>query len=247
MNDFKQRPKWDNDRTTRGGESLMALQNRSASWGRTVLVNCYGDGGNISSASALEYLNNKDRLERSKVDPLQFEGVSSDPRNKNVADWLLKYKIQRVVVGHKPCGDSPAVCNASYTGVEICCSDTSFSYFGDRSSFSTDNNGKPPRGEAVSSTEIVGKDATDNCLILRGIFQDGIKYECQFNRLYGGKYVDTSVGDSILGQELKNQFWVKASYIDDSTSAKIYHCSKGAKRNVEYKRFTRSQIEQSML
>ena len=74
----------DDDRTTRGGESLMALQNRSASWGRTVLVNCYGDGGNISSASALKILQNKDRLERSKVDPLQFEGVSSDPRNKRL-------------------------------------------------------------------------------------------------------------------------------------------------------------------
>ena len=66
-----------------------------ASWGRSVIVNCYGDGGNISSESALAYLNDEDRIKRSKGDPLAFEGVSSDPRDKEVSNWLLKYNIQR--------------------------------------------------------------------------------------------------------------------------------------------------------
>ena len=36
-----------------------------------------------------------------------FAGVCSDPRDQRVADWLLQSGIKRVVVGHKPCGDSP--------------------------------------------------------------------------------------------------------------------------------------------
>ena len=150
--DYKRRPLWDKARESRGGESLMALQNRSASWGRTVVVNCYGDGGNISSAAAMEYLNNEERRQRSKIDPLAFEGVSSDPRNQIVADWLLKYGIQRVVVGHKPCGDSPAVCSALYTGVEFCCADTSYS----------DTNSVDNRGSAVACAEISGFSPFDN-------------------------------------------------------------------------------------
>ena len=182
----------------------MALQNRSASWGRTVVVNCYGDGGNISSAAAMEYLNNEERRERSKIDPLAFEGVSSDPRNQIVADWLLKYGIQRVVVGHKPCGDSPAVCSALYTGVEFCCADTSYS----------DTNSVDNRGSAVACTEISGFSPFDNSLILRGILRDGTKYESMHNRLHSGTRIDDSVGDSLLGRELKNGMWVKASLQD---------------------------------
>ena len=246
--DFKRRPNWDQARSTRGGESLMALQNRSASWGRSVIVNCYGDGGNISSESALAYLNDEDRIKRSKGDPLAFEGVSSDPRDKEVSNWLLKYNIQRVLVGHKPCGDSPAVCNSSYTGVEICCSDTSFSYFGNRESFSNTadvKQGTPPRGCAVSSTEVVGNSKTDNRLILHGRFQDGVEYKCEFNRLYDKNCTDKSIGDSLLGKEIKDGWWVKASY--DTKNGTIYHCSTGNGRNVKYKRCTRKEIEQSML
>ena len=38
--------------TSRGGEGLMALQNRTAMWGRTVVSNCYSDGGVISTPRA---------------------------------------------------------------------------------------------------------------------------------------------------------------------------------------------------
>ena len=34
LNDFEQRPNWNASRTSRGGESLMALQNRDAMYGR---------------------------------------------------------------------------------------------------------------------------------------------------------------------------------------------------------------------
>ena len=238
--DYKRRPLWDKARESRGGESLMALQNRSASWGRTVVVNCYGDGGNISSAAAIEYLNDEERRQRSKIDPLAFEGVSSDPRNQIVADWLLKYGIQRVVVGHKPCGDSPAVCSALYTGVEFCCADTSYS----------DTNSVDNRGSAVACTEISGFSPFDNSLILRGILRDGTKYESMHNRLHSGTRIDDSVGDSLLGRELKNRMWVKASYkiSGNGDDGLMYHCSKGERRNVMYRRISKAEImKNSML
>ena len=52
MADHAARPTWDETRQTRGGESLMALQNRCAMWGRTIVSNCYADGGNITSPQA---------------------------------------------------------------------------------------------------------------------------------------------------------------------------------------------------
>ena len=238
--DYKRRPLWDKARESRGGESLMALQNRSASWGRTVVVNCYGDGGNISSAAAIEYLNDEERRQRSKIDPLAFEGVSSDPRNQIVADWLLKYGIQRVVVGHKPCGDSPAVCSALYTGVEFCCADTSYS----------DTNSVDNRGSAVACAEISGFSPVDNFLVLRGILRDGTKYESMHNRLHSGTRIDDSVGDSLLGRELKNRMWVKASYkiSGNGDDGLMYHCSKGERRNVMYRRISKAEImKNSML
>jgi hypothetical protein len=47
---------------------------------------------------------------------LLYEKHTSDPRDVVVAQWLLAAGIRRVCVGHKPSGDSPAVCSASYTG-----------------------------------------------------------------------------------------------------------------------------------
>ena len=45
--------------------------------------------------------------------------VCSDPRDATVARWLRRSGVRRVIVGHKPCGDCPAVCSARYTGVEV--------------------------------------------------------------------------------------------------------------------------------
>ena len=54
LDDHWKRPLWDADRVSRGGEALMALQNRSAMWGRSIISNCYGDGGCIITKSALK-------------------------------------------------------------------------------------------------------------------------------------------------------------------------------------------------
>ena len=59
-------------------------------------------------------------VRRSKIDPLAFEGVSSDPRNQIVADWLLKYGIQRLSLVTNQ-GDSPAVCGTIHRGRILLC------------------------------------------------------------------------------------------------------------------------------
>lgn len=52
LDDFAARPGWDAGRSTRGGESLMALQNREAMFGRTVVSACFSDGGCIATQDA---------------------------------------------------------------------------------------------------------------------------------------------------------------------------------------------------
>jgi len=149
LDDFRKRPYWNKERTSRGGEALMALQNRSAMWGRSIISNCYGDGGCITTAHAAEL--RKKQVPAIITDPLVFENISSDPLDPVVSNWLLKSGIQRVIVGHKPTGDSPAVLSSDYTGgVEIVSADTSFS----------DTSYADNRGQAVSVVEVVG--ATEN-------------------------------------------------------------------------------------
>ncbi|OEU12018.1 hypothetical protein FRACYDRAFT_147895, partial [Fragilariopsis cylindrus CCMP1102] len=138
LNDYNQRPNWNANRTSRGGEALLALQNRAAMWGRSIVSNCYGDGGCITTSYATEVRkerqldddtddNDDDDNNNGVDDPLLFENTSSDPMDTDVSQWLLQNGIHRVVVGHKPTGDSPAVLSADYTGVEIVSADTSFS------------------------------------------------------------------------------------------------------------------------
>eukprot|EP00978_Attheya_sp_CCMP212_P045031 scaffold331635_cov35-Attheya_sp.AAC.1 len=81
MKDYVKRPHWNADRTSRGGECLMALQNRAAMWGRSIISNCYGDGGCITTDHAMQY-RKKDPQKWShleQTDPLAFEGTMSDP------------------------------------------------------------------------------------------------------------------------------------------------------------------------
>jgi hypothetical protein len=231
FDDYLKRPHWNEDRTSRGGESLMALQNRSASWGRTVVVNSYCDGGNVTSDYARAVMENEDRQRQILVNPLAFEGLNSDPRDEEVAKWLLENKIQRLIVGHKPCGDCPAVLSSRYTGVEVVCGDTSFS----------DTSAKDNRGLAASSTEIHGKNSTDNHVELKGILRDGQPYNCAFPRLHDGDKVDASVGDPLLGNELKSKWWVKVR-IQMGNEEVGYQLSKGQRRTVEYKRVLKREI-----
>jgi hypothetical protein len=109
LDDFARRPWWDDSRTTRGGEALMALQNREATAGRTVVSNCYGDGGVITTDDALERRRKALAGFAEDGDYRRFAGVCSNPADKSVNAWLVRGGVHRVVVGHKPTGDCPAV------------------------------------------------------------------------------------------------------------------------------------------
>jgi len=124
--DHALRPEWDASRTTRGGEILLALQNRDAMWGRSVVSNCYADGGCITTSCATAIRLQAFAKAEVERDCRAFTAVSSEPRDERVAAWLKQDGIRRVVVGHKPSGDSPAVLSAVYTGIEVISADTSY-------------------------------------------------------------------------------------------------------------------------
>ena len=232
LKDHYERPEWDDTRSTRGGEALLALQNRPAVWGRSIVSNCYGDGGVIFTENASELLNNPTRLSQEKHNPLVFEGVSSDPRDPKVAEWLMQHGIKRVVVGHKPTGDSPAVLTSAYTGVEIVSGDTSFS----------DTSARDNRGSAVAVVEIIGKSKTTNRLELSGSLSSGETYSGVFPVLESVSQTtaDEPVSSSILGRELPGGWWIKAMVSSD------FLLCRGRGRHVEYKRSTIEELTPSL-
>lgn len=168
------RPDWDSSREARGGESLMALQNRCAMWGRSIVSNCYADGGNITTPQA--EAQREAAWARAETDgPLAYEGVSSDPRDVAVAQWLRAGGIRRVITGHKPAGDSPAICSSGYTGVEVITADTSFS----------DTSKPDNRGAAIASVLVQGESAEANRTEIAGVLRDGREFSGHLATLVG--------------------------------------------------------------
>jgi len=223
--DYLARPDWDDGRQSRGGESLMALQNRAAMWGRTVVSNCYADGGNICSKSAEDH--RMKQWGKAKDDPLAFEGVSSDPRDAAVAQWLASSGVRRVVVGHKPSGDSPAVCSASYCGLEVISADTSFS----------DTRASDNRGQAIACVLIEGKNESVNCSVLSGVLRDGREHFCRLRTLASGTTTERDCandGDSFVGTELGDGWWVKTKVLLEGQPV-CYLACKGEGRHCEYR------------
>jgi hypothetical protein len=166
-------------------------------------------------------------------------GLNRWPRDPTVVKWLLRHGICRVVVGHKPTGDCPAVLSASYTGVEIVSADTSFS------DTSFNNN----RGSAIAVVEIVGTRPDQNCLDLSGRFSNGQDYHCQYPVLDGSKTDNVALVDDctaappsgnnnkpsssynmlLLGRQVDDGWWVKAA------TSTHYQLCRGQGRKVEYK------------
>uniref|UniRef100_A0A7S1VZG9 Calcineurin-like phosphoesterase domain-containing protein n=1 Tax=Ditylum brightwellii TaxID=49249 RepID=A0A7S1VZG9_9STRA len=233
LQDYVKRPHWNGERTSRGGESLMALQNRSAMWGRSIVSNCYGDGGCITTIHATKLRNDPKRLEMERINPLVFEKVSSDPKDPIVSKWLSNCGIQRVIVGHKPTGDCPAVLSSSYSGVEIVSGDTSFS----------DVSAPDKRGLAVGIVEVVGFSSVDNQLHLRGTLSNGNSYNSKFYRLHSGNKVDESTGDPFLGRHIQpdddgdDDWWIKVKTEDGH-----YCLTRGKGRFVEYRHIEKSEL-----
>lgn len=119
LKDFELRPDWNEERSSRGGEALLAIQNRPSMWGRSVVCNSYGDGGVIATVDSEEERKQALRMAEEQNYPLAFEGIASSVFDPEPAKWLLDHGIQRIVVGHKPTGDCPAVLSSRYTGKKI--------------------------------------------------------------------------------------------------------------------------------
>lgn len=230
LKDHAERPFWDAERKSRGGEALMALQNRCAMWGRTVISNCYSDGGIITNPAAEKH--RAAAWAAAETDALKFEAACSNPKDPEVAAWLLKNQIRRVVVGHKPSGDSPAVLSAAYTGVEIVSGDTSFS----------DTRAPDNRGIAVTSLDISGESAVANHLEFHGILRDGVMHRGRQHTLGGAE--EGRGGDPLLGTETEDGWWYKTRIDDDggfggggggAAALAVYRQCKGEGRTVEYR------------
>ena len=87
----RRRPYWDDDaRTTRGGDVLMALQNRCAMWGRCLVSGAYVSGGCITDSrqgAGVRAAVERDVAEEHSA--LPYERWQSDPKDAVVAKWLL--------------------------------------------------------------------------------------------------------------------------------------------------------------
>ena len=197
LEDFKARPDWNHDRTSRGGEALMALQNRDAMWGRSVISNNFANGGCITTTKATHQRTIQYRKAAEENNPHAFAGTSSDPMDAKMVEWLLQSGVRRQVVGHKPSADAPACLAGSVTGVEVVSSDTSFS-----DTSATDN-----RGCAASSVLIVVNEETKTSyLIIQGMLRDGKEHYARFPMLGdgggggGGGSSGSSKSDTVLDE-----------------------------------------------
>eukprot|EP00571_Detonula_confervacea_P006065 CAMPEP_0172313510 /NCGR_PEP_ID=MMETSP1058-20130122/20330_1 /TAXON_ID=83371 /ORGANISM="Detonula confervacea, Strain CCMP 353" /LENGTH=576 /DNA_ID=CAMNT_0013027169 /DNA_START=123 /DNA_END=1853 /DNA_ORIENTATION=- len=229
LKDFSHRPQWNDERTSRGGEGLLAIQNRPSMWGRSVVCNSYADGGVVSTDDAEQKRQQALLTAQEQLDPLAFEGIASNVMDPAPAQWLLKHGIQRIVVGHKPTGDCPAVLSSKYTGVEIVAVDTSFSHRKDL--HESENIGMKRfgenRGEAIAMVEIAGKDALSNWLETSGVLACGTEYSNEFPILSSSDG-NKEKGDHHLGRKLSNGWWVKVAVPPN------YHLCRGSGRFIEY-------------
>lgn len=227
LTDFDNRSEWNKDRTTRGGEALLAIQNRPAMWGRSVVCNSYSDGGVIATKEAEEERKRAINYAYEQLDPIAFEGIASNVIDPIPATWLLDHGIKRIVVGHKPSGDCPAVLSSAYVGVEIVSVDTSYAGRKDIPTLSKFGNA---RGNAIAIVEITGPSPFCTRLETSGVLANGTEYHNKFPMLStcNNNDVEDEVGDPYLGKKLADGWWIKAAIPPN------YHLCRGSGRVVEY-------------
>jgi len=246
LSDHAARPSWDANRSSRGGEALMALQNRASLSGRCVVSSAYADGGCITSQDAPRRREILSEVQAASPthDALLYEGWPSDPRCQHVADWLLTSGIRRLVVGHKPSGDSPAVLSARHTGVEVISADTSYA----------DGTSADGRGRSIAGVSLHGPSLDINHARIFGRLADGRLHEAHLPTLPSDDPAFAR-GDLLVGNELDDGWWVKALLKDDQSKEdggrgrgvapadaatggsnhRVYLCCRGRGRTVEYR------------
>ena len=95
--------------------------------------------------------------------------------------------------------------------------------------------------------EILGQTEFDNRLELSGTLSDGTEHRSVLNRLHGFSGIDETVGDSLLGRQIREEtgeedgdgpgrWWVKASTATD------YRLARGRGRRVDYKSVPKAEL-----
>ena len=195
------------------------------------VCNSYADGGVIHTLEAAEEKREKAlRNAQQQTNPLAFEGIASNVMDPLPAQWLLDQGFKRVVVGHKPTGDCPAILHSSYTGLEVVSVDTSFSHRRDMKNRDSSLKFGAFRGDAIAVVEIMGEDKHNNALVTSGVLACGTDY-CNLYPVLGnssGEQASSEVGDPCLGKKLPGGWWVKAAVPPN------YHLTRGSGRLVEY-------------
>jgi hypothetical protein len=80
--------------------------------------------GPVKFAAAVKSAAVKSAAATDFTGPSRWSGLSS-------AGFLaFRSGVRRVIVGHKPCGDCPAVCSARYSGVEVVCAGAFVALYG---------------------------------------------------------------------------------------------------------------------
>jgi len=227
-----QDPFWRED-GTRAGESLVAYQCRPAMAFMTVVVTCYVDGKNMPTRKAID------------IDKMEGHPKCSDPLSSAVAQYLLQAGVRRIVVGHKPSGDAPALLRVEGPdgrGFEVISADTNYA------STKTDN----LRGGSWCEVRLsLSPDkASSSQSRLRGSLADGQGvYDFKLPPI--GKleseldHATEDSGDEIVGRQTSDGWWVRAR-LDGSNAGKVageYLLSRGHDRTAEYRLAFRDDIE----
>ena len=198
----------------RGGEALMAYQCRPAMALHTVVVTCYVDGHAMPARKA--------------IDEDKFEGYQkcSDPMSKEVLEYLLDGGVRRVVVGHKPSGQAPAVLHTAGRdglGYEVVSADTNYA----------SSETSCLRGGSWAEVRISLK-AGSSQTRLHGVLPDGRgQYDFHLPAL-GTSTSEWEDGDPLIGHETSDGWWVRVRLGALKDSQSLYLLSKGSGRKAKY-------------
>ena len=220
----------------------MAYQSRPAMRSRTVTVCSYCDGGNMPSAA----VRGSTMVAGAGGEQTVEIALNSDPLDENVVRYLAQDGIVRVLVGHKPAGDSPAIISyaasmssalpsgrVSSVGLEVISADISYS----------DSSAPDNRGENAWCEVIIDNGSSlQSTAIIRGALSDARTYEFSLPECSAAEAhppralppVDDLVGHVVVRNDAEGDWWVKARLSSDKISTGGYLLSRGSGRNVEY-------------
>lgn len=214
--DWRAAPRWRAD-GTRGGEALLAYQCRPAIAARTVVVTCYVDGKNMPTRKAIE------------EDLKEGLPYCSDPMSIEAMRYLLEGGVRRVVVGHKPSGEAPAVLRSGgedSLGFEVISADTNYA-----------TNAAPDfRGGAWCEVRISLASGGSSHARLRGELPNGAgSYDFALpplGRAAAPKGLDADHGDPFVGRQTVDGWWVRVR-LGSPGRGTHYLLSRGEGRNSE--------------